>query len=446
MFWKKYKKFIYIGVPVLLVLLVVGKKNGWIGKENSLQVAIEKPAYRTIVETITANGKIQPETEVKMSPDVSGEIIDLYVKEGQDVKKGDLLLKIRPYNYISARDRSQSAVDGAHASLSNAKARLEQYEAQLEQAKLTFERNEKLWQQGVISKSDWEAAQVSLKVAKSNTEAARQEVRSAEFNIKSAEAGLNEAELNLSKTNIYAPMDGTISKLLVEKGERVVGTEMMSGTEMMRVADLSRMELRVDVNENDIPKVKLGDTAVIEVDAYLGQKFKGIVTQIANSANVSGTTSSDQLTNFEVRILLLKESYKTLLDKGIRDPFRPGMSATADIRTNVKYNVLSIPIQSVTARADSASPKQPKPEANAQSGETVVNKANTSLTVAFVVKNGMTHQTILTTGIQDNNYIEILSGIGADDEVVIAPYSAISRKLNNDTKVKVVKESELYKK
>ena len=411
---------IVLVITVLVVILaVIGKKAGWFGKAETFEVAVEKGEKRTIVETITANGKIQPETEVKISPDVSGEIVDLFVKEGEYVEEGKLLLKIKPDTYISMRNR-------VRASLNSAKARLSQVEAQYVQSKLSYERNKKLWEQQTISESDYESAEASYKMAEADLNAAK-------YSVKSSEASLKEAEENLSKTSIYAPMAGTISTLLIEKGERVVGTEMMSGTELMRIADLSRMEVIVEVNENDIIRVLTGDTAIIEVDAYMDQDFKGLVTEIANSATTSGM-ATDQVTSFNVKILLLHESYQNLLEK-TPNPFRPGMSATVDIQTETKYDIFTIPIQAVTTRLDTIGQEQ---------SDLVVADKDPDVVVFKVIDDYVMSQ-IVETGIQDNNYIEILSGLSLEDDVVIAPYNAISRKLADSSIIEIVTKKELFK-
>ena len=304
-------------VVLLLIVAVIGKKAGWFGKAVTVKVAIEYAEKRRLTETITANGKIQPEKEVKITPDVSGEIVELKVKEGDMVEKGELLLRIKPDIYISQRDRSI-------ASISSARARLAQTEAQFTQADLSFKRIKQLFAEETISKSEYEQAEASYNVAKAEVDAAK-------FSITSAEASLKEANENLVKTSIYSPMTGTVSMLLVELGERVAGTNLMAGTEIMRIADLSRMEAQVEVNENDIVRVKLNDTAFIEVDAYLDEKFKGVVTEIANSAKTTGM-SADQVTNFDVKIFVLPASYEKFTQKGI-NPFRPGMSTTVEILT-----------------------------------------------------------------------------------------------------------------
>jgi HlyD family secretion protein len=416
----KNNKILKILLPIVIVLIifaVVGKKAGWFGKAMTIKVAVENAEKRTIVEAITANGKIQPEKEVKISPDVSGEIVELTVKEGDNVEKGQLLLRIKPDNYISQRDRSL-------AEISSAQARRAQADAQATQSELSYKRNKQLYEQQTISKSDFEQAEATYTVAKATVDAAK-------FAITSAEASLKDANENLTKTSIYAPMTGTVSMLLVELGERVAGTNLMAGTELMRVADLSRMEAQVQVNENDIPRVKLGDTALIEVDAYLDQKFKGIVTEIANSAKTTGV-SADQVTNFDVKILVLPQSYKKLVDAGDKNPFRPGMSATVDIRTQSKPDILTVPIQSVTTRTDTLK----------TSGKQTTKDIRT---LVFVTDGKYALAKDVKTGIQDNSYIEILSGIAAGEKVVSAPFSAISKKLSDSTLIEVVKKEELFK-
>ncbi len=382
-----------------------------------MKVAVEIAEKREIIETITANGKIQPEKEVKISPDVSGEIVTLTIKEGDPVEKGQLLLRIKPDTYISQRDRSLAAI-------SSARARLAQSEAQFTQAELSFKRNQQLYEEQTISKSEFEQSQASYSVAKAEVDAAR-------FSVVSAEASLKEANENLTKTSIYAPMSGTVSMLLVELGERVAGTNLMAGTELMRVADLSRMEAQVEVNENDIVRVHLGDTALIDVDAYLDQKFKGIVTEIANSAKTTGL-SADQVTNFDVKILVLPESYQELVDAGDPNPFRPGMSASVDIQTQKKSDILTVPIQSVTTRTDTT--------------KMAVTISDSDIrTLVFITDGKYALAKDVKTGIQDNSYIEILSGVEENDKVISAPFSAISKKLSDSTLIEVVKKEELFK-
>jgi HlyD family secretion protein len=415
----KNNKLLKILVPVALVLIIfaiIGKKQGWFGKAATVKVAVENAEKRVIVETITANGKIQPEKEVKISPDVSGEIVDLTIKEGDHVEKGQLLLRIRPDVYISQKDRSLAVI-------SSARARLAQSEAQFTQAELSFKRTKQLFDEQTISKSEYEQAQASYSVAKAEVDAAK-------FSVVSAEASVKEANENLTKTSLYAPMTGTVSMLLVEVGERVAGTNLMAGTELMRVADLSRMEAQVQVNENDIVRVNLGDTAIIEVDAYLNQKFKGIVTEIANSAKTTGV-SADQVTNFDVKILVLPSSYQNLADSSGSNPLRPGMSATVEIQTESKSGILAVPIQSVTTRTDTT--------------KVVVTPSDEDTrTIVFITDGERALAKDVKTGIQDNSYIEILSGISEGDRVVSAPFSAISKKLSDSTLVEIVKKEALF--
>jgi HlyD family secretion protein len=436
---KKVLTYVIIVAVVFIILAVVGKKVGWFGKKEVVKVAIEKAEKRRIIETITANGKVQPETEVKISPEVSGEIVELNVIEGDHVEKGKLLVKIKPDTYMSGRDR-------AAAALSSQKSRLAQAEAQFIQSELSYNRNKTLWEQKAISESEYENALASYKVATA-------ELESAKYSVKSAEASLNEAQEQLIKTNIYAPMSGTVSMLNVELGERVVGTSMMAGTELMRIADLNRMEVKVEVNENDIVRVTMNDTAVIEVDAFLGEKFKGIVTEIANSANTTGL-ATDQVTNFNVKVFLLESSYKHLFDQGYKNPFRPGMSANVDIQTEIKDSVLTIPIQAVTTRTDSAMAASSESkgaeteftavstEASKSSG-TTEEKANE---VVFAIKDGKATMKKVKTGIQDNTYIEVLAGVEPGDEIITSPYAAISKNLKDGDPVEVVKKEDLFAK
>lgn len=438
---KKRPILIYLGVAIviLLILLVVGKKAGWFGGAKPEEVSVEKATLRTIVETVSASGKIQPEIEVKISPDVSGEIIGLYVKEGDKVKKGQLLVKIRPDVYESYLDR-------ATASLNNSKANLANSEARFIQAEQAYNRNTKLHKDKVISDADYEQIKSAYMIAKADVEASR-------FNIKSAEASVKEAKDNLVKTTIFAPVDGTVSKLNVELGERVVGTSQMSGTEMMRIANLNSMEVNIDVNENDINRLSLGDTATIEVDAFIDKKFKGVVTEIANSANVVGT-SADQVTNFTVKIRVLPESYENLSrDKNMPSPFRPGLSATVDIQTEKISNILTVPIQSVTTRDDTTnlgtSPSikvaSKKDNTKKDDSKKSTEKSQEFFEYVFVVNAGKTEMILVKTGIQDDQYIQVISGLKEGQEVVTAPYLSISKKLKNGSLVKVVKEEDLFK-
>jgi HlyD family secretion protein len=430
----KLLKYLLVAAVVLIVFAVIGKKAGWFGGQVLIKVSTQKPECRTINEMVTASGKVQPETEVKISPDVSGEIVELNIAEGDDVQKGDLLLKIKPDIYLSAIDRTRASVNSTKANYANSQSMLEQVQTKFNQIQRSFERSKILWEQKTISEADYETALSNFEITKSELEAAKKAVEASKYAVQSAEATLKEAEENLKKTTIYSPITGTISKLNVEKGERVVGTMQMPGTEILRIANLERMEVKVEVNENDIIKVKLNDTAFVEIDAYLGDKFTGVVTQIANSANVTGM-SVDQVTSFEVKILLLKDSYEHLKNQGKLNPFRPGMSASVDIQTNTKHNILSIPIQAVTTRVDSLEIKG-----------TLLSKPvdDTPKEMVFVVSADSVKLQPVVTGIQDNKFIEIVTGVTIDDQIVIAPYSAISRKLKSGSKVTVVAEDKLF--
>lgn len=423
-------KYLIGALVVLIIIAVVGKKKGWFGKPQTISVFVEKPEKRTITEAITANGKIQPEVEIKLSSEVSGEIIELPVKEGNWVEKGQLLVRIKPDTYLSYKERAIAAVNSANA-------RLTQAQAQMNQSELAFKRSKQLYDQKAISESDFEAA-------KTNFEVAQSELKAANFNVESAQASLKEAEENLRKTSIFSPISGTVSKLNVELGERVLGTIQFAGTEIMRIANLNRMEARVSVNENDIVKVNIGDTALIEIDAYLDRKFKGIVTQIANSANVTGVTT-DQVTSFEVRAFILENSYKDLISDKLKSPFRPGMSTTVDILTQTRANVLTIPIQAVTVRVDSSMnaktgfQKEGEPKAD---NTTTVVKNDKPKEIVFITKGDTAKIVEVKTGIQDNQFIEITEGLTGDEEVVTAPYSAISRKLKDKMLIKKAKTKE----
>jgi HlyD family secretion protein len=439
----KLLKYAGIATAALIVFALIGKKAGWFGKADAVKVAVELVQKRNLIEMITANGKIQPETEVKISSEVSGEIIELNVEDGDVVKVGQLMVKIKPDTYVSIRDRAAAAVNSSRANLANVKARLAQVNAQFVQSELSYERSKKLWDQKTISQSEWESAEASYKMAKADVEAGQQNVASAEYGVKSSEASLKEANENLLKTSIYAPMSGTVSALGVEKGERVLGTSMMTGTELLRIADLSRMEVKVDVNENDIVRVSLGDTVIIEVDAYLGEKFKGLVTEIANSAKSSALASADQVTNFEVKIFVLESSYAHLIKNGIKNPFRPGMSATVDIQTETKNSIPTIPIQAITTRTDSLLMSElgkDTTEVKWKHG-----KKDDLVEIAFIVKDNKAFARVVKTGIQDNAYIEVVSGLGPDEKVVTAPFSAITKKLKHGSMLEVVEKKDLFK-
>jgi len=452
---KKVQKIIIISAAVVIVLLIVAKQAGWVGKNELTKVSIQEVEIRNITEYVSASGKIQPEKEIIIAPDASGEIVGLFIKEGDSVKKGDLLLKINPDIYLSTLDKVKAALNTTKANLANAKARKSQTEAQLLKTESDYKRSEKLFNQKVISQSDFDAALSGYKVSKAEVQAAKESVAASEFSVKNAEAGLKEAQDNLTKTAVFAPIDGTISKLSKELGERVAGASQFSGgTEVMRIANLNNMEAQVDVSESDIVRVKLGDTAIIEVDAYLDKKFKGIVTQIANSSNTD-LTNSDQVTNFKVKIRVLQSSYQDLMNKsnGNISPFRPGMSASVDILTNSKQGVVSVPIQAVTTRDDTSSfgaykkhKRKDKKEDKDKDSKKEDKKKEVLKEYVFVFTGGEVVLREVKTGIQDDNYFEITKGLKEGDEVVSAPYRAISKRLKNHQKVLVVDKEKLFDK
>jgi len=433
----KTKRYLIIGILLLFVFLIVARRTGLIGGEQSVKIATEQVEYRDITEFVSASGKIQPRIEVKISPDVSGEVVEIFVEEGGIVKKGDKLARIKPDTYQSNFEQIKASYDGQKANLANAKARLAQVKAQMINAESIFQRSKTLYDQGLVSKAEFDNAKATYEVAKAEVDAAEQTVKASEFGVKSTEATLNEAQNNLTKTTIFAPMDGTVYQITVEAGERVAGASQFSaGTEIMRIADLNEMEVQVSINENDIIRVNFGDTVNIEVDAYANQKFKGVVTRISNTSGTSQLiTSSDQVTNYDVRIRILPDSYVGLIDdsKAYKYPFRPGMSASVDIITKRVFKVLSVPIQAVTTRDDSLS-----------TDEKATEKSNDLMEVVFVYHEGSVEIKKVTTGIQDSYYIQILSGLNEKDEIVVSPYSAVSRKLKNGDKVKKVDKSELF--
>ena len=453
---QKRKKLITIGIVILVLVLIgfaIARKKGWIGSQDLTKVSTELIAKRTIVETVSANGKIEPEAEVKLSPAVSGEIVELYVKEGDEVKAGTLLAKINPEIYLSSYDGSVAMANTARANLANSNARLSQVRSQFVNAKASFTRNDKLFKQSTISPAEYDAAKASFEVAQAEVSAAEQTVKAAEYQVKNAEANIKQSKENLAKTSIYAPAGGTISKLNVEKGERVAGaSQFSSGTEILRIANLSSMQVNVSVNENDIVRVHLFDTALIEVDAYLNRKFKGIVTEISTSANVLGV-SADQVTNFEVKIRILPFSYADLIKAGKENisPFRPGMSATVDIQTKTSPNVLTVPIQAVTTRTDSTNADEHKASGGMEEKGTNVTtdkkpkkKDVTFQEIVFLYQDGKAKMVKVKTGIQDNTYIEILSGLKEKQEVISGPYRAVTKKLKDGDLVKKVDKKDLF--
>jgi len=450
---KKSSKWIIWTLVVLLVILIAAAAIKARKKPKGESVETEKVALREIREIVSASGKIFPEKEIKISSDVSGEIVELYVEEGDSVKAGQVLAKIDPEAYVSAVERANASVSGAKSEVSRSKsaienstAQIEQIKAQLENTRRIHERNKKLKADGVISAQDFENSEstllqleANLRSAEATYRASQQSAKSAEFNVASAEASLKEIRTSLSRTTITAPTAGIISKLNVEQGERVVGTIQMTGTEMMRIANFNSMEVQVEVSENDILRVSVGDTATIEVDAYLNEKFKGVVTEMASSAANTGAVqvlTSDQVTNFIVKIRILQESYSTMHNNAM--PFRPGMSATVDINTHTEKDIVAIPIQSVTTRekeeGDSTTLKDKT--MSSVSADTDIDE------VVFVYEADTARMVKVATGIQDNEYIQILSGLEVGQEIIIGPYSTISRKLKNGLALERKEEKE----
>lgn len=416
----KKKTLIIIGViaVLLIVLLVVGKKAGWFGNSPNLRdIEVTEIVPLEIIETVAATGKIQPETEVKLSSEVSGEIIELPIAEGQMVEKGDLLVRINPDLYQSSLQRSR-------AGLQNVRANHAQAEASLREAKANHDRNKVLFDRGVISKAEWDKIVASYEVAQASTNAAY-------YSMQSAAATVTEATDNLARTTIYAPMRGTISRLDVELGERVVGTQQMAGTEIVRVANLANMEVVVDVNENDIVKISVGDSTTVEVDAYLKREFKGVVTEISNSA-IEGLTA-DQVTNFKVKVRILESSYSDLLEGRSENysPFRPGMTATVDIITRKKSNVIGVPISAIVIKNDTTSNSGSK---------TNPGPLNQKFETIFVKEGNRAKLRVVTTGIQDNRNIEILSGLKEGETVITGPYTTVTKTLKDGDEVQILKE------
>jgi HlyD family secretion protein len=443
-------------VVALLAIVVIAKNKGLVGGASAVKVAVAEVTKRDIVETVSASGKIQSESEVIISPDVAGEIMELTVKEGDKVEEGQLLVKIDPDIQQSNVERLEAAMNTSKANLANAQSRKAQSEARLTNSKANYDRVKKLYEDKVVSQSEYDATVSEYEVAKSDVEASKQSVEASKYNVKSAQAALKEAEKNLTRTEIYSPVNGTISKLNFEKGERVVGTSQMQGSEIMKIADLNEMEVLVEVNENDIIRVGLGDTCDIEVDAYLGQKFKGIVTNIANSAMSSGM-GTDQITNFEVKVRMLRTSYAGLVNEKQPDqsPFRPGMSAAVDIRTKEVLDVLVVPIQAVTTRsekelaeAEEGTRKRGKrsngPPSEEMEDESEVTIAEDAVEIVFVEEEGLTSVKKVETGIQDSEYIEVIDGLTEGERVVVAPYRAISKKLSPGDELEVVTKDDLY--
>lgn len=421
----KNKILLIIGSLIGLTILVtfIGRKFGWIGGVKPIEVEIVSSKMGTITELVTASGEIQPEVEVRVSPEVPGEIIELNIMEGDFVDEGKLLVKIRPDNFINALERAKANYNQVRANLSSSKSNLSRSEAQYLRAQLEFNRQKSLFEQNVISDSEYEIAETNFKVAKQDLESSGQSVRASEYVVKSAKATVDESEENLRKTSIIAPMTGTVSLLSVELGERVVGTSQMAGTELLRIADLSVMEVRVDVNENDIVRVEIGDTTNIDVDAYntFDKIFKGVVTEIASTANPK--PSPDAVTEFKVKIRVINESFRDLVEEeGIKNPFKPGMTASVEIITQEKDNILLVPISSVTTKTEKDS-----------LGNEKINQ------VLFIQDGDKVKMVEVETGISDFENIEVISGLKENDKVISGPYIAISQKLKDGNLISVTK-------
>ena len=429
-----------IGAVVLLLLIVfIGRSQGWIGKPKEMEVELAKTKRATIVEKVSASGTVQPVTEVKIAPEVSGEIRELLVEEGDSVKKGFLMVKIRPDTWLSQLERAEASLNQQRANVVSSEASLSRAEATFTRAKQDYDRQQRLWNEKVISEADWQLAQQNFKVAENDLKSAKQSLEASKYIVRSSEATVREARENVRLTSVVAPMDGIVSKLSVKKGERVLGTAQMQGTEMLRIADLSLMEVRVNVNENDIVRVHIGDTTVIDVDAYTNtsKQFKGVVTNIANTAK--DKLSADAITEFEVRILILNSSYQDLVAEGNRYPFRPGMTASVEIITNRKSDVLSVPLSAVTTRnpnEDKKSEGSQGPAENQPSGQQKPAEKKDDKIVVFLNEKGVAKMIEVKTGISDYDNIEILSGLNDSSEVVTGPFLVVSKRLKDGEKIR----------
>jgi HlyD family secretion protein len=447
----KTVKWILISLVVLVVALVGLKAAGVFGKDEGTRVTAEKVQLRTITEIVNASGKIYPEVEVKVSPDVSGEITELVVQEGDTVKKGQIVARIYADIYSIQANQASSGVAQSQAQVANSQAALDALKAQLDQNQKSFNMQKQLYDDKVISLNEFNVAEAAYKGALANYNAAKQGIRGGQAAVQSAQSNLAKANKDLGRTAVVAPMDGVVSLLSVKKGERVVGSNMMAGTEMLRIADMSKIEIRVDVGESDIPKVHLGDSAIVTVDAYNDRKFKGIVTQIASSNNGAATqttlaNTSTDVTNYKVYVRLLQESYEDLLGKAVF-PFRPGMSASADIQTKTHRDVLSVPINAVTTREKTDSTKADKKTTEAGNEKSSTASIDELEVVVFIVdKDGQVKKLKVKTSIQDINNIEITEGLKEGEQVITGPYEVVSKTLKEKDKVKVVDKKELFEK
>jgi HlyD family secretion protein len=448
----KSLKWVLIIVGILAVLFVGAKMLGGSSKTGT-KITAEKSKKRTIIETVNASGKVYPEVEVKISPDISGEIVELNVQEGDSVKKGQVLARIYADIYSSQRDEAAARVTQSQATVANSEANLNALKAQLDQAKLTYDRYKGLHDEKVISDAEFEQYQTQYRTAQSQYNAAQQNIRSLRAATQSTRTSLEAANKNLGRTVLVSPMNGVISSLSVKKGERVAGNSFALGTEMMRVAEMDVMEVRVDVGENDIVKVSIGDSADIEVEAYNNRKFRGIVTQIASSTKTAQTATGD-VTNYEVRIRIDPSSYNDLIDpsKPKKFPFRPGMNASADIKTKRKDNVVSVPIAAVAARVKGsdksvADEKKEKEKGKDPNAEEVNISGDELEEVVFVIKqDGTVEKRTVTTGIQDMNFIEITTGLKEGEQIVTAPFDAVNKTMKSGDKVNIVTKDKLFQK
>jgi HlyD family secretion protein len=438
----KTTKYILISLGILIVLIVIASATGLIGKTKLNQVATEKAAVRDINETVSASGKIKPHIEVKISPEVSGEVVELPIKEGDVVKKGQLLCKIRPDILKSGYDRAVASYNTQKASVGNSAQMLKQAEANFNNQESIYKRDKALYDNKVLTTAEFETARANYESAKATFEASKQNVIGSTYGLAQSSASVKEAQDNLAKTTIYSPVDGVVSKLSIQKGERVLGTQQFAGTEIMTISDLSQLDVNVDVNENDINRITMGDSSKIEVDAFSGKNFTGVVTEIGSSANVVGT-NADQVTNFTVKVRINPDSYKNLLAKTADNPspFRPGLTATVDINTN-NTKSLSVPIQSVTTREEKKAVATPTTKTKTSDNKTKI--AAPAKEYVFVYRAGKVIQVQVTTGIQDDTYIQILSGLKSGDEVVSAPFATISKVLKDKMEVEKVDKSKLF--
>ena len=439
------QKLLYVGIGLIVLLgigAVLGKSMGWIGGEPAAkEVEATEAKLKTITQIVSASGKMQPEVEVILRPEVSGEIIELPIKEGDYVKQGELLVRIKPDIY-------QARIDETNAMLLTQKARMEQARASLLEAEAVFEQNKKLYETGAISKKEYVQSKTNYEAQKANFNAAK-------YQVQSSEAQLEQAKEELQKTIIRSPRNGTISKLAVEVGERVLGNTQSIGTELLRIANMDQMEVQVQVNENDIVNVSVGDTANIEVDAYPDRSFNGVVTEIANSAEISGEGTNEQVTNYEVKIRvatphnldmvgdtqLVQQTSQEMPEDNFVPSFKPGMSATVDVQTQTVRNVVSVPIQAVTVR-DFADENRSAQNDTTGSDTTDVDEdliipEEDMRKVVFVVEDGEAKRKEVKTGISDNTHIQVLSGLEAGERVVTGSYRMLSRELSDGDKVNV---------